>query len=320
MRNFIILCAIAMSFFSCDVLLESLDPNGFQETQARNADYSVKRPSTSHVTLNPNLQQKLENAVWSGDLEMVKDVEALGANLNYGKGTNLPNAPLQTALSRQYSKIRSAKLGYSSSVEGDHLAVINYLKSKATNLSDCSGYNVCVIALMCNNSLSECKKAVNEWGMNANYADINHFLGRKDNYESMEFLFQHGLDASTGKNALKNIEALDMKTLELLLKNGASKRIDEKVDKYDHVLTLAYKDPKKIKLLLDYGANPSVNCDQTIKTCIKLNKLESAKLLLEAGVDPNKTCNEHMQRGMLTYAINNGSVKMANLIKSFGGK
>jgi len=315
-----LLLALLFSTLSCDVLFEAIDPDGFKEVQASNTDHSIQRPQTSNVSLDPSLQQILKNAVWEGDLEKVKRAVNLGANINYGKGTNLPNSPLFTALSRQYTMISLAKNGLDSKSDADYVEVIEYLRSHSTNLSDC-GYGSCVLSLMCIESLSECKKAVNRWGMTASYTDPNYLLGRGNKYEEYKFLFQHGLDASKGKNVLREIEDIDAKTLELFLKNGANKRIDTKISKYSHVITIASEEPDKLKLLLDYGADPRINCDEAMRACIRGNRLEAAKHLLDAGVDPNKTCNERMQsQGMFTYAIHNGSMEMAELLKSYRSK
>jgi len=135
-----------------------------------------------------------------------------------------------------------------------------------------------------------------------NYAILS--ASENGHLKIMRLLLQHGADPRVNKDEIMDmaIRRDNAAMVKLLLEYGANPT---------DVLYRAIQTGKleMVKLLLQYGADPTANDNAAIKNAVRFGTLKMVKLLLQHGADPTANNNEAIQ-----IARQSGKSAMVNLL------
>ena len=305
----------------------------------------LNKPKRSEYTLS-KIDQQLFTAVEKSQIDKIKELVALGANINERKGEWTP-------------LLLAAKKG--------NVGVMSLLFDLgiATDLID----DALVIATG-ENKHTDCVAYLLEHGANINARDeesrtaLSHAVERK-RLKTVQFLLEHGANmhyAQTVGDPLHiAVQSGNIKITKLLLEHGANPNLPVDTFCGNTVLesALIIGETKMLKILLDYGANPNQIADDTEKTpimvavyfapseCVQIliekganvnatdvygrtalmcvagfddddNKIAIARLLIEHGANVNAV--DKNGETALSFAKQSGNHRMVQLLKEYGAK
>ena len=305
----------------------------------------LNKPKRSEYTMS-KIDKQLFAAVEKSQIEEIRELVALGANINERKGEWTP-----LLLAAKKGNIEVLSLLFDLGVASDLIDEALVIAAGENKHTDCVAYLL-------------------EHGANINAKDeerrtaLSHAVERK-RFETVQFLLEHGVDmhyAQTVGDPLHiAVQSGNIKITKLLLEHGANPNLPVTTLNANTVLELALITGKikMLKILLDYGANPNQREPDTEKTpimvavyfapseCVQLliekgadvnavdvygrtalmnvasfddddNKLAIARLLIEHGANVNAVSKK--RETALSFAKQSGNHRMVQLLKEYGEK